>query len=562
PATMAALRAFDAVGRVDGSQWVHAVFHHRDDVRRAAVQAMPGDADLPQWTLLPLLADSATADAVEARLLQQSLSADSVAYLLRIMDREGAELGRDLALRCFASVDWRHQIAQVLQAIPSDRALGLGKGERLPVRLKLWEAAHDDLDELVRSVFQGVARGEDSARQILDGWLTNVAAGGATTDAERRLAISMLSQHPRPPEAMGLALLAFPELVDEGDPVEVWPGLAPYARVVSGTVSSAKRPGFFERFPIPELDVDGLAGLVRLVGTGALSALLRHPDVPRARLLEAMVEAPAASARLLAVPLTARRDRSARRELLVDVLAARGAQAAELMAHAAVEIPHSQLSVLDARPPEWPDDTRRALLQGVVRELITLDLADRVRERRTRQLADLPWLQTGEVLDRVLADGRSGLLVHRLVTRIVQSRGAEVVTVLSGAALERLVTLDRDEGALPWAIQQELAKSLRNHGHSAVQAWAAEALAPVEVAMSRMAETQPGRRLTEAEVVAIQSATPKQLAAALAPALAGRVRGLVEALGERKPVPSIEACLALLLCGDRLESVARLLEEY
>ncbi|MEM6931460.1 MAG: hypothetical protein AAF602_31310, partial [Myxococcota bacterium] len=531
----AALGAFGAVGRADGTQWVHGVFHHREDVRRAAVEAMPGDADLPQWTLLPLLADPTTAEAVEARLLRQSLSADSVAYLLRIMDREGAELGRDLALRCFASVDWRHQLAQVLQAIPTDRALSLGKGERLPVRRERWVTARDDLDGLVIAVFQGAARGEASARQILERWLTNVAAGGVATDAERRLAISMLLQDPRPPEAMGLALLVFPELVDEGDPAEVWPGLAPYARVVSGTVSSDKRPGFFERFPIPELDVDGLAGLVRLVGTGALSALLRHPDVPRARLVEAMVASPAASARLLAVPLTARRDRSARRELLVDVLSAEGAQAAPLVAHAAVAIPHSQLSVLDARPSEWPDDRRQALLQGVIRVLIDLDLADQVRERRTRQLAQLPWLQTGEVLDVVLTDGRSGLLVHRLVTNIVQAEGAEVVAALSGAALERLVALDRDEGALPWAIQQELAKTLRNHGHSGVQAWATEALAPVEVAMSRMAETQPGRRLTEAEVIAIQSATPKQLATALAPALGGRVRGLVEALGERKP---------------------------
>ncbi len=553
----AVLVAFAFVGRADGLQWVHAVFHHREDVRLAALGAMPAKGGLPQWTLLPLLGDPVTLDRLEARLLEEGLAPESVVHLLQLLD--GADVGRGLALRCFATVDWRHRLATVLQAIPHERDPSAAGDAPIDERLARWRDAPDDLDLLVGAVVDGVREGEPSAVAVLDRWLHDVAAGGIATEAERRLAVSLLLERSPPPEAVAIGLLVFPELVDRAQPAAIWPGMAPYARVVSGSITSVKRPGFIDRFPIPELDVDGLAGLVRLVGTGAVEAVLRHPDVPRSDLIDAIVANPAAGARFLAVPCSARRDRSAQRQLVVDVLDAKGADAAEFVAHAAIAIPRSQLGVLEARPSDWGGE--RALLDGIVHALVSLDAREAIRERRVRQLAELPWLLTTEVLELVLRDGRASPLVHRLLARTVRALGASVVAELPGDALERLIALD-GEGMVPWAIQQELAAVLQHHGHSGVQEWAAAALAPMEVAMARLVGTSPGRRLSEAEVARIQAATPKQLASALAPALAGRVRGLVEALGERKPVPSVEAVLALLLSGDRLESVARLVEDY
>jgi len=233
-----------------------------------------------------------------------------------------------------------------------------------------------------------------------------------------------------------------------------------------------------------------------------------------------------------------------------------------VLAHAAIRLPHSQLAVIEARPAPWTDDDEASLREGLVATLLDLDAQGAIRERRTRQLAELEVLRTVDALRQVLLDGRLRDLGKRLVIGILTERGAECALALPSEALERLVALDRYQGLLPWAVQQEFARVVQRHGHTTVQQWAADALAPVEKAMSRMAGATPGRRLTEEETERIRTATPKQLPTALAPALAGRTRGVVEALGERLAVPSVEACLALLLSGDRLESVGRLLEDY
>ncbi|MEN0060769.1 MAG: hypothetical protein AAGA48_01400 [Myxococcota bacterium] len=559
----AAMRSCAVVGRMDRLLWVHGLYHPRSDVRQQTLEAMPSHAAMPQWSLLPLLGDPEVGPMLEARLLVHGLEPGSVGDLMRLTKRGGLATG--LVFRCLASLDWRHQLEAIVTVFSATRNPAPTKDEPLGEQILAWRSQSDSLDELVRTIISGAMAEDPHATSIVEQWLHDVASGGALTDHERRLAISVvvvLSKLDWWPLGLALALAGFPGLARLMHPDRLWPALPHYARAVQGSLPSEVQDGLFEHVPWDAVSIDGLTGLVRLAGPNAFDTLLQHPDLRRDALVNAMVEDPDAGGRLLAVPVQTRRDKSARRTLLLDVLNQHGRATATLIAHAAVRLPKEALLLLEARPSDWGEAEQDALLREVLAALASLDRNGAIRERHVTKLARHPPFNTVAALSAVLEQALSGGFVHHLVTQALVALGSSVVDDLSGAALQRLVDLDRKEDALPWALQQEVAKALQHHGHSGIQAWAREVLAPVEVAMARLAEASPGRGLTNAELNRIKTATPKQLATALAPALSARSRGVVEALDNRKPQPSIEACLALLLSGDRLESVGRLLEDY
>jgi len=244
-----AVRNMTAIGRADGHAWAHALYHARGDVRRAALSGL-GEVDLPQWAMLPLLADEAAAPEMERRLLEGGLGPGSVQYLLRLIASD--EIGRTIGLRCLASLNWRHQLEAVLKATPGVRRVDEPAERPWGERVEAWRAEPDDLDRLVGLVVAGARDGDAHAAEVLDRWRHQAAAGGSVTGDERRLAVSLLVQPPPlPPKALAMVLLAFPEAIDAVDLAVLWPALGSYAEVADGPLPSVKRAGFVERHELP-----------------------------------------------------------------------------------------------------------------------------------------------------------------------------------------------------------------------------------------------------------------------------------------------------------------------
>lgn len=113
----------------------------------------------------------------------------------------------------------------------------------------------------------------------------------------------------------------------------------------------------------------------------------------------------------------------------------------------------------------------------------------------------------------------------------------------------------------PRDIELALAASFAARKVPAIAAWCAEITKP---AIAEAAEPQllPRRALTTPEADRIAKCAPADLRAALAPALAGAVTGLTDALAAREAKPNVWACTALLGCADPLVAVATELDRF
>ncbi|MDX2092026.1 MAG: hypothetical protein SFX73_29450 [Kofleriaceae bacterium] len=207
---------------------------------------------------------------------------------------------------------------------------------------------------------------------------------------------------------------------------------------------------------------------------------------------------------------------------------------------------HLALGAYLANPAVAPDDPH------------LLALATLVAERIDR---------TGfaEVFATLLAANASerGPLLARVFARVLSDKLlASVATLLSDDALARLVPLLDGLDALPRDRELALAKVLRERTHPALVAWAiavdTPSVAPVALPQPSLARFT----LTEAEQLHVSTCSPADLDTALTRAMVSPSTGLAAALAGRTAHPCVSACVALLVCADPLADVARQLDRF
>jgi hypothetical protein len=139
---------------------------------------------------------------------------------------------------------------------------------------------------------------------------------------------------------------------------------------------------------------------------------------------------------------------------------------------------------------------------------------------------------------------------------------AQAVIPLDDATALRLIeALDDPDDPPPRGRELAVAEALRSRMTAAVHAWLARIIT-TEVPLPVISVPAARRALTSAERSKIMSASPSDLARALAPALAAPVTGLATALAVVGANPNAAACAALMGCADPIIDVARQLDRF
>ena len=151
-------------------------------------------------------------------------------------------------------------------------------------------------------------------------------------------------------------------------------------------------------------------------------------------------------------------------------------------------------------------------------------------------------------------------LIHRRSATEVAVALSELPTELRAKFCEHAESL-----VVPRETELSIATLLKTDADPEIASWALQVLGvrPVESSGARVRPTGT-HSLTTEEIEAIATADEAALPRALAPALNAPSVGLTEALSRRVPPtsPSIEACVALVVCPDRLEHVSVMLDRF
>lgn len=138
---------------------------------------------------------------------------------------------------------------------------------------------------------------------------------------------------------------------------------------------------------------------------------------------------------------------------------------------------------------------------------------------------------------------------------------AGTVAELDDRALARLIALV-DADPLPRDRELALAAALASRTLPEVVAWRARVASQPTATTVRRPSPRSHRALSPAEHDQIASCADRDLERALEPVFAGHITGVVAALSERPEGPSVAACNALFGCADPLADVARVLDRF
>ncbi|HET9990712.1 MAG TPA: hypothetical protein VFQ65_19415, partial [Kofleriaceae bacterium] len=139
---------------------------------------------------------------------------------------------------------------------------------------------------------------------------------------------------------------------------------------------------------------------------------------------------------------------------------------------------------------------------------------------------------------------------------------AQAVIPLDEATVLRLIeALDDPEDPPPRGRELAIGEALRSRMTPAVHRWLAR-IKVGEVPLAVISAPAERRALTSAERAMIMSASPADLAHALAPAFKAPVTGLATALAVVGANPNAAACAALMGCADPIVDVARQLDRF
>lgn len=174
--------------------------------------------------------------------------------------------------------------------------------------------------------------------------------------------------------------------------------------------------------------------------------------------------------------------------------------------------------------------------------------------------------QLGHIFMALLspATGDRGIQVALVVARALDDKQlASAARLIDDDAAARLVLVLDGFDALPRDRELALATVFLDRALPAVRAWAESVtrltvtapVVPLPVVRAR-------RALDGTQVQRIATCNPRNLEAALDPALIAPVTGLVGALAQRPAAPSTAACAALLGCADPLFDVAIQLDRF
>lgn len=542
-AALAALRetARDAPGR-----YVHALFHARVEVRRAALADVPRAA---AETGAYLRSDPACAD------LAAALPWPGAPLPLAFDLHRGGALASPDFLRLVAGVaptDLRTFLERERGRDPEAVAayyLAATASPVLPVAPGI-----DVVDQLARAFaeVEGMDRTiEKVVTAITLEWKRPLV---------KRLAVAVLSRLSVAPvtalvaaaaavDPLALALPGFP--TDRADDVAAgyklhgW-AIKPTTKQIAGLLAlpwvranlatAAAIAGLFSG--------RRLAGLVKALGEPAILASLTASDLGWRELLSLPPEKPPLELRWLAAlekPHPGRH--TALAGLALGQLAGKRLEAF---------VDHLQ---------------RRARAPAFLALAGTLDSADPALASAARVLAPrIDRTQAAEILNAVLAPDRGdhGLRVALVLGRALDDKQlASAARLLGEDEAARFVSVLDDLDALPRDRELALAAVFEEHARAEVRAWALRVTRmTVAAPVIPLPAVRARRALDDAQREKIIASSERDLEAALHPALLAPVTGLVAALAVRGAGPSVAACAALIGCADPLGEVALQLDRF
>ena len=548
PVWEAALAALGMTARDAPGRYVHALFHARPEVRRAALRDVPRAAT---GYAAYLRADPACADL--ATTLPWPDHPLPLAFDLHRAERIGsAELLRlvDAAppseLRKFLESE-RGRDPEIVEAYFEAAA----KAPALP------RAPNEDvLDQLARA-FREVEDPEVTAKRVIA-----VITTKKDSPLVRRAAAAMLSELATvPAPAVVMACVALEPRVIElpGFPSDAAPSVAAGLLRHEWPIRPP-RPQIHKLLAVPWVKADlavaaAIAGLyagrrlsrlARALGEAAILTTLVATGHGWNEICRLPQERPPIELRWLAVIERTRPDRHA--ELAGEGLALfRGERLEAFVEQMQRKNRHLAFLALVQRPGTNPDDPRFGAAMRV--------LAPRVDRSAVAEI--LSALLAPEAAERGI---QLALVVARALSDKLLASAAKLVS--DEAAARFVVVLDGFD-ALPRDRELALAQVFIESAHPVVKAWA-ERVTRVTVAAPAvpLPAIRARRELDDKQRAKIEAAADKDLEGALHPALIAPVTGLVRALDGRKAAPSVAACAALIGCADPLDDVARQLDRF
>lgn len=542
----AALDALRATARDAPGRYVHALFHERVEIRRAALADVPRAAT---EAAAYLRADPACADLAAALPWP-----DHPLPLAFDLHHHGAATSQTLI--------------DVMLATPPSELMRYLREER----------GRDG--EAVEAHLAAAAKAPELPR-----------ASGVDVIDQLVRAIDEVERPDRPLDALVEALRSEPRLFVRRVAVAFLARLAvsPSRVVVMAAVALAPLALGFPGFPAGKL-AHVAEGLVRFrwpvkPGVREIDQLMSRPEI-RADLAVAV-----AICGLYTGKRLARLAKALGAPTILETLATSGTGWAE-MCRLPEENPALELrwlAALESHPERHAElaGTALAIFLGKRLETFVDQLPRRTRSGAYLALALRPSLspddggllgatrvmaprldrtQIGAIFLALLAPaaGERGIQIALGLARTLDDKQlASAAGLIDDAAAARFVIVLDGFDALPRDRELALAKIFLDREHPAVKAWAERVTrVTVSAPSTGLPAIRARRALDAAQKAAIESATTTTLEAALRPALIAPVTGLVDALAARPAAPSTAACAALIGCADPLPEVARQLDRF
>ena len=541
-----AIDALRVTARDAGGRYVHALFHHRLDVRRAALHDVPqGALEMAAYLRAdPACADRISDDTVwpKQRLplvfdLHAAGHLPSAAFLKIVTYSTIHEL-----LAFFATEHGRttEEIDAYLEAMPAKLTVAPG---------------HDVIDQIVRAIDEAGAYGRDLEHLV----------NTITTKPQKllRRAIVALASHlagHTSPHLWG-ALCAFEPRVVEGASFD-----RTQARAVAASLIRYAWP---VRPPGPVvvriLDVDWVkTDLALAAGIAGLHSVHRVARLIKALGLDAVVDALLASdhgwEEICRLP-----QESSKRELkLLEAIAKREPERHASLAGIALGVFSGKR--LEGFIDQLPRHVRHPAFLALTRTGIAAD-DPQLLTACVMLASRIDRVGFAEILGTLLGPGTGEreLAIVLIVARAMTDKMlASAVRLVEDAAARRLIAAIDGVDALPRDREIALAQAMAERTDHVLRGWGQrmQRLVVAEVPSVPLPAVRARRALDPTQRAEIATAPAAGLEKALEIAMIAPTTGLVEALRSRKAVPSVAACAALLGCADPLEEVAVQLDRF
>lgn len=573
----------ESAKKFDPPRMAHAVFHPREDVRRAALERIGGTAI--GWYALYLISEDADRQLALAALEHSQLSPYAIPVLLDLYDQ--TQLSREQALDLLTQLDPHELGSEVLQPqrdyqIVAELLDHLKAESTFRSMAALEIRGHDLIDRLVHLFLDDASeRGDGRLREWLSRCQQRCLMNRETPSSLlwfRRLTVS-LWRSIRDTGAWNVPVLECFAFQGITRPLTAQEIPRAIRRDALGIFYHAtEKSSMFDDRASHEslaaellqsdltvrdngdLDLWALGAILHLVDWDAYEWILAKYSLKK--IAKAFVAEPLESATFFRLPAHS----PVYRERLVASLCRRaefapGFLSAVLMCSVNAD-GYSFLEEIDT-PEALGLIQHYPAVAKQMRWSATISKVTAAGQRLAARLAD----HLSEFLDTwlLLPDPHKHPIATEvfvtLARRLSAKSFAERVEQLEDAQIERLLNVIPLCGAIPYGHELQLAKQLAKKTSPVIASWceARQTLtmaAPVAFGSTSGAEEVPLRPFEASEILAATDAT---LSAAMAPALTHPRSGLCAALERRLPpyAPLLDVCSALLACLDPIAQVDR-----